>query len=400
MNANQPELLWTPEIARRTKAQVLQEEWGVPDVYSVYEKRAELGFRPLPPLEAYTKLRSRPLSLFYQAPSCPPIPSMEEIRNVTPNNCLHANNGNHLVSRLGATVVKHGCSASILEVSKLNMNSSLLHVILKTHQEAENLLFLAEKRPNLRIPTVLAIWSTTEEEDIENPVFCLMMEFIEGIPLGHDVFQTLPICVQDTICAKVSSQLRYLRELPSEGYYGRVHKQAWLYPPTGIKSRTYTSPATVGPFETYEEFVSAIRRAEQVQRAVGYTSAEWLHGHKERTAKLMAIFPDWEPHEPKFTWVDPKLTNMIAQKITREDGSEDWEVFLLDWEVCAWYPAWVQGMQVMARSGVLTRNPTKPFKPTFYRKPEITSMIRKDFDPDTDQERLDVIRKENFWTFY
>ncbi|EAT82175.1 hypothetical protein HBH56_106870 [Parastagonospora nodorum] len=381
MNTNQPELLWTPEIARRTKAQVLQEEWGVPDVYSVYEKRAELYDRPLPPLEAWTKLRSRPLSLFYQAPSCPPIPSMEEIRNVTPDNSLHANNGNHLVSKLGATVVKHGCSASILE-------------------EAENLLFLAEKRPNLRIPTVLALWSTTEEEDIENPVFCLMMEFIEGIPLGHDVFQTLPIWVQDTICAKVSSQLRYLRELPSEGYYGRVHKQAWLYPPTGIKSFTYTSPATVGPYETYEDFISAMRRTEQVQRAVGYKSAEWWHGDEERTAKLMGIFPDWEPNEPKFTWIDPKLTNMIAQKITREDGSEDWEVFLLDWEVCAWYPAWVQGTQIIGRSGVLTRNPTDPYKPTSYRKSEITSMMRKDFDPDIDQERLAIIREHPAWRFY
>lgn len=104
------------------------------------------------------------------------------------------------------------------------------------------------------------------------------MEFIEGIPLLHGVFATLPVCAQDTICAKVSSQLRYLRELPSEGYYGRIHKQAWLDAPPGIDSYTYTSPATVVPYKTYKEFVSAIHRAEQNHRAASNNLPEWYPG--------------------------------------------------------------------------------------------------------------------------
>jgi hypothetical protein len=193
---------------------------------------------------------------------------------------------------------------------------------------------------------VLAVWLTTEEEEVENPVFCLMMEFIEGIPLKHEIFAALPIYAQDTICAKVSSQLRYLRELLSEGYYGRVHGQGWLYPPIGIDTCTNAFPDMVGPYKTYPEFVAAIYRAWQMQRATSYKLAEWWPKDVEKTAKFMPILPGWEPYEPKFTWVDPKLANIIARQVKGDDGSEDWEVFLIDWEYCTWYPAWLQGLQI------------------------------------------------------
>jgi hypothetical protein len=111
---------------------------------------------------------------------------------------------------------------------------------------------------------VLAVWATTEEEEVENPVFCLIIEFIEGIPLNHEISAALPIHARDTICAKVSSQLRYLCELPSEGYYERVHGQEWLYPPIGIDTCTNTSPEIVGPYKTYPECISTIYRAWQV----------------------------------------------------------------------------------------------------------------------------------------
>jgi hypothetical protein len=49
MDADRPELLWTPEIARRTKAQVLMEEWKALDLNTVYENREELESRSCPP---------------------------------------------------------------------------------------------------------------------------------------------------------------------------------------------------------------------------------------------------------------------------------------------------------------------------------------------------------------
>jgi hypothetical protein len=226
-----------------------------------------------------------------------------------------------------------------------------------------------------------------------------MTEFIEGTRLLHGVFPSLPISVQDTICAKVSSQLRYLRELPSEGYYGRVYKQGWTSAPPGIDTCTYTSQAIIKPYETYEEFVSALFRAEQNNMSIRYNIPEWDPKELERNAEFMATFPSWEPHEPKFTWIDPKMSNMIAQKITKDDGSEDWEVFLMDWECCGWLPAWTQGVQVKSRSGELVSDPTDKYNISHYRKSEITPMIMKDFDPDFDEERM-VPLHANDWMFY
>jgi hypothetical protein len=137
----------------------------------------------------------------------------------------------------------------------------------------------------------------------------------------------------------------------------------------------------VEPYKTYPEFVAAIYRAWQVQRATSYKLAGWWPKDVEKTAKFMPILPGWEPHEPKFTWVDPKLANIIARQVKGDDGSEDWEVFLIDWEYCAWYPAWLQGLQIKQRSNVLIRDPTTRLGFTFYRKSEISSIIRKNFDP-------------------
>lgn len=226
-----------------------------------------------------------------------------------------------------------------------------------------------------------------------------MMNFIEGTSLDDEKFAKLPIYVQDIICAKVSSQICYLRELPSEGYYGRAYEQGWLCAPGGLDLNTSTSKAVIGPYKTYEEFVSAIYRAWQVKQAVSYSSTEWWPRDVELTTKFMSIFPGWDPHEPKLTWVDPKITNMIARQIKRDDGSEDWEVFLIDWECTGWYPAWVQGLQIDSRSNILIRDPAQPSEIIFHRKPEIAQMMMKDFDPNPDQERITIIRERD-WHFF
>jgi hypothetical protein len=74
------------------------------------------------------------------------------------------------------------------------------------------------------------------------------MNFIEGIMMSDEKFADLPIHAQDTICAKIPLQTRYLRELPLEkGYYGRAHGQGWLCAPPGLETNTSASRAVVGP---------------------------------------------------------------------------------------------------------------------------------------------------------
>lgn len=238
-----------------------------------------------------------------------------------------------------------------------------------------------------------------------------MMDYIEGISLEDNNFAELPVRSQDIILAKVSAQIQYLRSLPSEGYYGRVHRQGWLEPPAGIETLTNAQPSVVGPFNTYEEFISAIFRTQEVLEAglrkggvAGPVreeefNATWL----SNMAKLWPIFPGWNPHEPKFTWLDPKLPNMIARPIRRDTEDEDWEVFLLDWEGCGWLPAWVQALQVEQRGGCQIRDyrqaRTSGVSLTPYRVGEIIPQTLKEFDPNPDWERMAVIRKVSWFLF-
>lgn len=154
-----------------------------------------------------------------------------------------------------------------------------------------------------------------------------MMNFIDGIHIHDKAFAELPINAQDRICAKVSSQIRYLPEFLSEGYYGRPYGQEWMTPPPGLSTNTSGSAAVVRPYKTYEEFCSAMYRASQVYTAISTNNLEWRPSELESMAKFTSVFPGWEPNEPKLTWIDPKMANMIARQIKGDDGSEDWEVF-------------------------------------------------------------------------
>ncbi|EAT77649.1 hypothetical protein SNOG_15106 [Parastagonospora nodorum SN15] len=343
MDTERPPLLWTPEIALRSKQQVVEEDWKAPDQEAAWLKSHERRSAPAPAnLKEWTTLKSHDVTLLYQARSTPPIPSLEEILGTTEKNCLNTKIG--------------------------------------LHKEAENLLFLAQNRPDLHIPTVLAVWSIPGEFRV---VYCFMMNFIEGIMMSDEKFAELPIHAQDTICAKISSQIRYLRELPSEeGYYGRAHGQGWLCAPPGLETNTSASRAVVGPYKTYEEYCAAMYRALQLQRAIGSAGIEWAPNQPRSLAEFTSVFPGWEPHEPKYTWIDPSIRNVIARQTkTKEyDGIEDWEVFLIDWEYSGWYPAWLQGMQINRRG-------------------KLVPIMLKEFDPEPDKERLAILGRLQ-WRFF
>lgn len=120
MDVDPPKSLWTPDMALRSKAQVLLEEWKTLDIEKAWLNREERFDSPAPAdLKTWTTLTPRALTLFYQAHSSPPLPSMKEIRDATAKNHLHAKTGGHNVCKMGGTVIKYGYYPSVIEVSKL-----------------------------------------------------------------------------------------------------------------------------------------------------------------------------------------------------------------------------------------------------------------------------------------
>jgi hypothetical protein len=91
------------------------EEWGTLDREERRRKNEEIRVqgRSLPPVETWCKLE-----LPYKVPSCPPLPSFEEIEAMVehPDHRMRANNGVTPIFRLGNTVIKLSDSACILDV--------------------------------------------------------------------------------------------------------------------------------------------------------------------------------------------------------------------------------------------------------------------------------------------
>jgi hypothetical protein len=223
-----------------------------------------------------------------------------------------------------------------------------------------------------------------------------MMDFIEGIPLGiNNLRDEIPPHVQDIVCAKVSAQIRLLRSLPSEGYYGRIHGQGWMEPPPSLQShREYK---LVGPFSTYEQFVSALCHADERWEATKFPGTEWPPGFESKTMELWSAFAEWEPQEPKFTWIDPKLGNVIVQPVRKEDGTEDWDVVLIDWECAGWYPAWLQATQFNDKCHSWIIN--KDYTTESYRRDEILPMMLKEFDHNLDWKKEEKLTQRD-WRFF
>jgi hypothetical protein len=116
-------------------------------------------------------------------------------------------------------------------------------------------------------------------------------------------------------------------------------------------------------------------------------------------ARLTSVFPGWGPQEPKLTWMDPKIANIIARQVKGDNGGEDWEVFLIDWECLGWYPAWLQGLQVDSCCNIMLRNPEQPSEFHPYRSSEIKGRVMKDFDPEPNWERIAMVHSLH-WIFY
>lgn len=197
----------------------------------------------------------------------------------------------------------------------------------------------------------------------------LVTEFIEGDKYDHAKWVSLTEDARTKICSKIAEQYRLLRSVPGEGYYGRVHNQGWrglqgLFRLCGRKPR--------GPYNTYDEFVSAILKTIQLQTALRRFDQESFNlseaAFLSEARRFLATCP--RGHEPKLTHIDPALRNILIRKVIQKDGAEDWEVTFIDWAEMGWYPAWMQSIAIQ-RQTELSKNGE------WFEVPERKDFIRK-----------------------
>jgi hypothetical protein len=154
----------------------------------------------------------------YEAPEHPGIPSMAEIEKGMKENIIAQPGGLFEVCRVGKCAVKRGNDWLILQVRLYTFRWAVINYL----QEAENLLFL-EKHSRVRTPKLYAAFSQPRKPF---DVHYLVTEFIEGEIFDEAKWLALDDDARETICLKLSEQFQRLRDVPAEGYYGRVYHQS------------------------------------------------------------------------------------------------------------------------------------------------------------------------------
>lgn len=269
--------------------------------------------RPLtpPPLEQLVKM-----PIPYESASHPPLPSVDEIKRV---------GGSKRVCTIGECLIKRNCRNVFF-------------------QEAENLLFL-EDYPQFPTPKLYAAFS-------EDGMNYIIMERIKGEQL-YDLWETFTPKKQEQIMVRLLEHLQALRSIPSQGYYGRVHHQGFNpgYPLVRLNEKE-----VLGPYDSYEEFVSALSRATWLRRAYACMLPTFLEEEIAAINEHEADLFRTTSARPVLTHVDPTFRNIIVRP---GDGEDDWELIMVDMEGLAWLPAWLQPLYCVERS--LWDGERKPF---------------------------------------
>lgn len=150
------------------------------------------------------------------------------------------------------------------------------------------------------------------------------MDYIPGTDLEKLLSSLTPV-EKKTISRRIKSALDELRQIPAQGYFGNLERQPYT---DGVLSSPDDNPTILGPFENQEQMNQGI-----VTRLGQKESAHYirlLRGMVDRTLK---------GHKIVFTHGDLQPKNIIVECNGRqEDGSSDFVITLIDWNLSGWYP--------------------------------------------------------------
>ncbi|KAH7090169.1 hypothetical protein FB567DRAFT_617466 [Paraphoma chrysanthemicola] len=348
----------------RSKSEVFQEHFGVSTYYEAQQfSRPDKAGIPAP-LSNFTKL-----NLPYVDPDHPDLPSVQEIDEAKKTGMISNRYSYRDVWRVGNTIVKTDWTQHLV-------------------QEAEDLLWL-RKHTNVRAPKLYAIFGRKFRcpGDVIHTKYYMIMEVLEGETLSPREWSGLNVEQRENIHASMAEQLRLLRSVPSEGYYGRVNEQPY-WPRLSLTTTDYETPH--GPFKTYEDLLTAMLASAEVSAAWGVMIGPGCLSpdlYEPDQIEQLEVFKDkfraFGGHEPKLTHIDPGLQNVIIRPLDGEtvQAAKHFEVSFIDWSCLGWYPAWMQGT-IFASCYTTAFDGPKPFKPRDEEAQRLVSRLEEGLGTD------------------
>jgi hypothetical protein len=179
------------------------------------------------------------------------------------------------------------------------------------------------------------------------------MEFIEGGSLSHERWLALNQQDQGKIASKIARQIRLLRAVPSEGYYGRIMHQGWMPEFSLFRIRC---AEMCGPYNTYDDCISALYATADARAAVSTMTPDFSPDQLLALTNFKNTVMECAGYEPRLTHLDLKLENIMVRPVQGESGTvEDYEVVLIDWACLEWLPAWMEAVTVLQRPDFASR---------------------------------------------
>ncbi|KAJ5492698.1 hypothetical protein N7539_001444 [Penicillium diatomitis] len=184
--------------------------------------------------------------------------------------------------------------------------------------EAENMIFVAHNS-NVPVPKV-----HDNFVDPETQKRYIIMDYIPGTDL-EKLLPSLTTIEKKAISARIKCAVDELRQIPAQGYFGNLGYQPYY---DGVLSSPDDNPTISGPFEDQEQMNQGILTRLGQKESPHYIRL--LRGMVDRTLK---------DHKIVFTHGDLQPKNiMVERNGHQEDGSADFKITLIDWNLSGWYP--------------------------------------------------------------
>ncbi|KAI9736740.1 MAG: hypothetical protein M1834_000944 [Cirrosporium novae-zelandiae] len=252
------------------------------------------------------------LPYFADTKSLPaPLPTHDEIEN---SEVLSGYGGRRIVRVNQHFIVKYGPGVDLIE--------------------GENMLFI-NRETSIPVPQVYAIYS-----DYLSDKQYIVMENIVGNTLAVE-WHSLSRKQKELISNKLRTIWDQLRNLPSPGYFGSLHKRSFR-DPLFFSGNRATSLSTSGPFDTENAMNEALIKRYLLEN-LPVNKANFY-----RTV-FSSVFQN---HPSIFTHGDLQRKNIIITPVVKRIGFEldstnsrktyghDYIVTIIDWQYAGWYPSY------------------------------------------------------------
>lgn len=184
--------------------------------------------------------------------------------------------------------------------------------------EAENMKFVA-CHSKVPVPKVHSHFV-----DPETQKRYIIMDYVPGADL-EKMLPSLTPTEKKTISKEIKDAVDELRRIPAPGYFGNLARTPYT---DGVLSSPDDNPMISGPFNSQDEMNQGILVRLGQKESPHYIRL--LRGMVDLTLK---------GHKSVFTHGDLQPKNVIVErKGLREDGSSNFKVTLIDWNLSGWYP--------------------------------------------------------------